>query len=192
VIVTLRSYTPAMDGIVVLSVGGDALAERGSVRAVARHLAEEQDAGRQVVSVLHASRDTREELLGLAHAVSPVPDPRELDMLVTTGARISCALCAIALIDQGRQAVSLTGSQAGIITDTRHGEASVVDVRTARVRRALDDGAIVLVAGSQGVSTELEVTALPESAADTTAEALAAALGGTHVVYLHPSGTQVR
>jgi aspartate kinase len=181
-----------MDGIVVLSVGGDALAEPESVRAVARHLALAQDAGRQVVSVLHASRNTRDELLDLAHAVSPVPDPRELDMLVTTGARISCALCAIALIDQGRRAVSLTGSQAGIITDTRHGGATVVDVRSARVRSALDAGAIVLVAGSQGVSTELEVTALPESAADTTAEALAVALGGTHVVYVDPRSIAVR
>ncbi len=181
-----------MDGIVVLSVGGEALVEPESVRAVARHLAMEQDAGRRVVSVLHASPDTREELLELAHAVSPLPDPRELDMLVTTGARISCALCAIALIDQGRRAVSLTGSQAGIITDTRHGGATVVDVRSARVRSALDDGAIVLVAGSQGVSTELEVTALPESAMDTTAAALAAALGGTHVAYAHPGRIAVR
>ncbi len=181
-----------MDGIVVLSVAGDALAGPDSIRAVARHLADEQDSGHQVVSVLQASCDMRDGLVDLAHAVSPMPDPRELDMLVTTGARISCALCAIALIDQGRRAVSLTGSQAGIITDTRHGEATVVDVRSERVRSALDGGAIVLVAGSQGVSTDLEVTALPESAADTTAEALAAALGGTHVVYLHPSCAPVR
>ena len=129
------------------------------------------------MAVLPAMGDASEWLRELARAVSDAPDPRELDMLVTTGARTSCALCAMALLDLGHRAVSLTGSQAGIITDTRHGQAAVVDVRSDRVREALDEGAIVLVAARQGVSTESEVTALRGGTVDETAAALTAALG---------------
>jgi aspartate kinase len=177
---------------VVVSFDDDDLATPEGVTAAARALADEQDAGRRVVAVLPAMGDAGDWLRELAHAVSPEPDARELDMLVTTGARISCALCAMALIDRGRRAVSLTGSQAGIITDARHGDATVVDVRADRVREALDDGAIVLVAGSQGVSTEAEVTAVGRRTVDETAAALAGALGATLVSHLPADGGAVR
>jgi aspartate kinase len=129
------------------------------------------------VGVLSAMRGTTDELLDLAHAVSATPPPRELDMLVSTGERISCALCAMAIIDLGHDALSLTGSQAGIVTDTAHGRAKIVEVRARRINEALDAGTIVLVAGFQGVSTDYEVTTLGRGASDTTAVALAAALG---------------
>jgi len=117
-----------------------------------------------------------DELIELAHAVSPQPDRREMDMLVSVGERISCALAAMAIIDLGHQAVSLTGSQAGIVTDTEHGAAKILEVRARRINEALDGGAIVLVAGFQGVSTAFEVTTLGRGGSDATAVALAAAL----------------
>ena len=117
------------------------------------------------------------ELVGLAREVSPNPHERELDMLISVGERVSCALTAIVLIDLGYDAISLTGSQAGIVTDAAHGRAKVVGVRARRIREALDRGAIVLVAGFQGVSTDAEVTTLGRGGSDTTAAALATALG---------------
>jgi aspartate kinase len=113
----------------------------------------------------------------LAHEVSPRPNPRELDMLISVGERISCALVAMAISDLGQDAISLTGSQAGIVTDTVHGKAKIVEVRARRIHEALDEDRIVLVAGFQGVSTEFNITTLGRGGSDTTAVALAAALG---------------
>src|SRR5206468_4346725 len=122
--------------------------------------------------------DTTDELLDLAQQMSARPDPRELDMLISVGERISCALAAMAIVDLGHEAISLTGSQAGIVTDTVHGKAKIVEVRAKRINEALDAGRIVLVAGVQGVSNEsLDVTPLARDGSDTTAVALAAALG---------------
>src|ERR687884_557442 len=129
----------------------------------------------RVVAVLSAMGSTTDELLDLAHQISETPDPRELDMLVSVGERISCALCAMAIHDLGHEAISLTGSQAGIVTDTSHGKAKIVDVRARRIHEALDRGEIVLVAGFQGVSTDYDITTLGRGGSDTTAVALAAA-----------------
>jgi aspartate kinase len=121
--------------------------------------------------------DTTDELLDLAHQISATPDPRELDMLLSVGERISCALVAMATRDLGREAISLTGSQAGIVTDAVHTKAKIVEIRAERINHALDDGRIVLVAGFQGMSTDRDITTLGRGGADTTAVALAAALG---------------
>jgi aspartate kinase len=118
--------------------------------------------------------DTTDELVRLAHEISPRPRARELDMLISVGERISCSLCAMAIHDLGHQAISLTGSQAGIVTDTAHGKAKIVDIRAKRIHEALDAERIVLVAGFQGVSTDLDITTLGRGGSDTTAVALAA------------------
>src|SRR5919202_387806 len=133
--------------------------------------------GRHVVAVLSARGATTDELIAMAEEVSPRPDPREMDMLLSTGERISCALCAMAINDLGHRAISLTGSQAGIVTDTSHTKARILDVRADRIRQALDEDHIVLVAGFQGVSTAKDVTTLGRGGSDTTAVALAAAVG---------------
>jgi aspartate kinase len=164
-------------GVVVMKFGGTSVADPERILAVARRLAAAHDTGRRVVGVLSAMGHSTDELLALAREISPRPHERELDMLVTVGERVSCALAAMALIDLGHDAVSLTGSQAGIVTDTAHGRAEIVDVRARRIHEALDRGAIVLVAGFQGVSTDAEVTTLGRGGSDTTAVALAAALG---------------
>src|SRR5919202_1712367 len=132
--------------------------------------------GRHVVAVLSARGATTDELIAMAEEVSPRPDPREMDMLLSTGERISCALCAMAINDLGHRAISLTGSQAGIVTDTSHTKARILDVRADRIRQALDEDHIVLVAGFQGVSTARDVTTLGRGGSDTTAVAVAAAL----------------
>jgi aspartate kinase len=124
--------------------------------------------------------DTTDDLVRLAYEVSPQPKPRELDMLISVGERISCALAAMAINDLGSDAISLTGSQAGIVTDTAHGKAKIVDVRARRIHEALDENKIVLVAGFQGVSTDQDITTLGRGGSDTTAVALAAALGASH------------
>jgi aspartate kinase len=160
-----------------MKFGGTSVATPERLRAVARRLATAHEQGDRVVGVLSAMGHATDELVALAHAVSPAPHPRELDMLVTTGERVSCALCSMALHDLGHEAVSLTGSQAGIQTDTVHGEARIVAVRPHRIEQALELGRIVLVAGFQGVSTEQEVTTLGRGGSDLTAVALAAALG---------------
>src|SRR5205807_7899023 len=134
--------------------------------------------GDRVVGVLSAMGDTTDELVALAHQVSSQPDARELDMLISVGERISCALAAMAIHDLGHEAISLTGSQAGIVTDTVHGKAKIVDVRARRIHEALDQDKIVLVAGFQGISADsFDVTTLGRGGSDTTAVALAAALG---------------
>jgi aspartate kinase len=163
-------------GIVVMKFGGTSVGSPERLKAVAARLAAAHEEGHQVVGVLSAMGHTTDELLGLAHAVSARPHPRELDMLVSVGERVSCALAAMALIDLGHDAVSLTGSQAGIVTDTVHGKAKIVEVRARRIHEALEAGKIVLVAGFQGVSTDSEVTTLGRGGSDTTAVALAAAL----------------
>ncbi len=131
-----------------------------------------------MVAVLSARGKTTDELIGMAQEVSPRPDPREMDMLLSSGERISCALCAMAINDLGHRAISLTGSQAGIVTDESHTKALILDVRADRIRAALAEDQIVLVAGFQGVSqTAKNVTTLGRGGSDTSAVAVAAALG---------------
>jgi aspartate kinase len=164
-------------GTVVMKFGGTSVADSDKVKSVARRLVAARESGTRVVAVLSAMGRTTDELLDLARQISDTPDPRELDMLVSVGERISCALCAMAIHDLGHEAISLTGSQAGIVTDTVHGKAKIVDVRARRIHEALDRDEIVLVAGFQGVSPEHEVTTLGRGGSDTTAVALASALG---------------
>src|ERR671935_296539 len=178
---------PAVDhaapspGLVVMKFGGSSVADTEKLRAVARRCAAAREAGNRVVAVLSAMGDTTDELLRLAHEMAPLPDPRELDMLVSVGERISCSLAAMALIDLGHRATSLTGSQAGIVTDSTHTKAKIVEVRARRIHEALDRDEIVLVAGFQGISVEsFDVTTLGRGGSDTTAVALAAALGADY------------
>jgi aspartate kinase len=167
-------------GTVVLKFGGTSVADPEKIKEVARRLVATREAGNRVVGVLSAMGHTTDELLDLAARISARPQPRELDMLISVGERISNALCAMAIHDLGHEAISLTGSQAGIVTDTTHGKAKIVDVRARRIHEALDDDRIVLVAGFQGVSTEHDVTTLGRGGSDTTAVALAAALSAEH------------
>jgi aspartate kinase len=164
-------------GTVVMKFGGTSVADPEKIRRVAARLVATKRAGSRVVAVVSAMGYHTDELVDLAYEVSPQPKPRELDMLISVGERISCALVAMAISDLGTDAVSLTGSQAGIVTDTAHGKAKIVEVKAHRIHRALDDDSIVLVAGFQGVSTEYDVTTLGRGGSDTTAVALAAALG---------------
>jgi aspartate kinase len=164
-------------GTVVMKFGGTSVAGPERLKAVAKRIVAARESGSRVVAVLSAMGDTTDELVALAHEVSATPDPRELDMLISVGERISCALAAMAIKDLGHEAISLTGSQAGIVTDTMHTKAKIVEVRAQRIHDALDDGKIVRVAGFQGVSTGREITTLGRGGSDTTAVALAAALG---------------
>jgi aspartate kinase len=162
----------------VMKFGGTSVDGPERLKAVARRLVEAREAGNRVVAVLSAMGQTTDELIDLAHQMSPRPNARELDMLQSVGERISCSLAAMAIHDLGHEAISLTGSQAGIVTDTVHGKAKIVDVRARRIHEALDDNRIVLVAGFQGVSTAtFDITTLGRGGSDTTAVALAAALG---------------
>ncbi len=160
-----------------MKFGGTSVAGPERLRRVAKRLVQAHEEGNRVVAVLSAMGATTDELISLAHQVSARPDARELDMLISVGERISCALAAMAINDLGHRAVSLTGSQAGIVTDTKHGKAKIVDVRARRIHESLDRDEIVLVAGFQGVSTDNDVTTLGRGGSDTTAVALAAALG---------------
>src|SRR2546421_6410236 len=173
---------------VVMKFGGTSVGDPEKLKAVARRLVAAREQGRRVVGVLSAMGHTTDELIALAHQVSPSPDPRELDMLVSVGERVSCALAAMAINDLGHRAISLTGSQAGIVTDTTHTKAKIVEVRARRIHEALDEDRIVLVAGFQGVSTELEVTTLGRGGSDTTAVALAAALAADCEIYTDVAG----
>jgi aspartate kinase len=163
--------------LVVQKFGGTSVADPERLKAVARRLVAAREDGNRVVGVLSAMGKVTDELIDLASQVSPLPDARELDMLISVGERISCALAAMAIIDQEQRAISLTGSQAGIVTDTQHGQAKILEVRAKRIHEALDSGAIVLVAGFQGVSTAFEVTTRGRGGSDLTAMALASALG---------------
>jgi aspartate kinase len=165
-------------GTLVMKFGGTSVGDAERLKAVARRLVAAREAGNRVVGVLSAMGSTTDELVSLAHQMSPRPNPRELDMLQSVGERISCALAAMAIHDLGHEAISLTGSQAGIVTDTVHGKAKIVDIRARRIHEALDENRIVLVAGFQGVSTAtFDITTLGRGGSDTTAVALAAALG---------------
>jgi aspartate kinase len=168
---------PGPSGTVVMKFGGTSVADTARIKAVAQRLVAAREAGNRVVAVLSAMGDTTDELLRLAQEVSPTPAPREVDMLISVGERVSCALAAMAIHDLGQEAISLTGSQAGIVTDTVHGRAKIVDVRARRIHEALDADRIVLVAGFQGVSTAYDVTTLGRGGSNLTAVALAAALG---------------
>ncbi|HEX6261868.1 MAG TPA: aspartate kinase [Actinomycetota bacterium] len=164
-------------GIVVQKYGGTSVADLDRIRSVAGRVIEAKEAGDEVCVVVSAMGDTTDELLGMAHRITPVPHGRELDLLLTAGERIAMSLLAITINAEGYPAASYTGSQAGIITDNRHGKAKIIDIRPGRVREALDRGDVVIVAGFQGVSTAHDVTTLGRGGSDTTAVALAAALG---------------
>ena len=159
-----------------MKFGGSSVADAEKIKIVAGRIAAAREGGDDVVAVVSARGKTTDGLVAMAHEISDRPDPRELDMLLSTGERISCALMAMALHDLGHEASSFTGSQAGIVTDGTHTKAKIIEVRATRLREALDDGHIVLVAGFQGVSTERNVTTLGRGGSDTTAVALAAAL----------------
>jgi aspartate kinase len=164
-------------GTLVMKFGGTSVGNPERLLNVARRIVAAKEEGGRVVAVLSAMGDTTDELVDLAHRISNRPKPRAMDMLISVGERISCALAEMAIEDLGHQAVSLTGSQAGIVTDTTHTKAKIVEVRAQRIHAALDEGKIVLVAGFQGVSTGQEITTLGRGGSDTTAVALAAALG---------------
>jgi aspartate kinase len=164
-------------GIVVQKYGGSSVADASAVKRVAARIVETKRAGHDVVVAVSAMGDSTDELLDLAAQVSPLPPARELDMLLTAGERISMALVAMAISDLGFTARSFTGSQAGVITDSVHGKAKIIDVTPGRISDALDEGHIVIVAGFQGVSQDTkEITTLGRGGTDTTAVALAAAL----------------
>ncbi|MDX6717535.1 MAG: aspartate kinase [Baekduia sp.] len=166
-----------MPGTVVMKFGGTSVADAARLKRAAHRIVAKREAGQHVVVVLSARGKETDRLVADAFEISPHPDPREMDMLLSTGERVSCALCAMAINDLGHRAISLTGSQAGIVTDTSHTKARILEVRADRIRAALDEDSIVLVAGFQGVSTAKDVTTLGRGGSDTTAVALAAAIG---------------
>jgi aspartate kinase len=164
--------------IVVQKYGGSSVADADGVKRVALRIVQTRQAGHDVVVVVSAMGDTTDELRDLAEQVSPTPEPRELDMLLTAGERISMALLAMAIAQLGHKAQSFTGSQAGVITDSAHGRAKIIDITPGRIERAVAQGAIAIVAGFQGVSQDTkDITTLGRGASDTTAVALAAVLG---------------
>jgi aspartate kinase len=168
----------ATNETVVMKFGGTSVAGPDDIRRAARRIVAARERGRRVVAVLSARGKTTDQLVEMAYEVSDTPAARELDMLLSTGERISCALCAMAIHDVGYNALSLTGSQAGIVTDSSHTKARIMDVRADRIREALTEDRIVLVAGFQGVSGDSrDVTTLGRGGSDTTAVAIAAALG---------------
>ncbi len=167
-----------MTETVVMKFGGTSVASAEDIKRAARRIVAAREGGKQVVAVLSARGKTTDDLVAAAYEISPHPLEREMDMLLSTGERISCALCAMAIHDMSHHAISLTGSQAGIVTDSSHTKARILDVRADRIRAALADDRIVLVAGFQGVSGDSkDVTTLGRGGSDTTAVAIAAALG---------------
>src|SRR3954470_11423360 len=164
-------------GLLVQKFGGTSVADPDRIRAVADHLVRTRRAGNNVVAVVSAMGKTTDDLVRLANDVTRHPGGREMDMLLTSGERISMALLSMAVEDLGQPAVSFTGSQAGIVTDTDHGKAKIIEVRGDRIREALAEGKVAIVAGFQGVSTTRDITTLGRGGSDTTAVALAAALG---------------
>jgi aspartate kinase len=164
--------------LVVQKYGGSSVADAESIKRVAQRIVSTKRDGHDVTVVVSAMGDTTDELIDLANQVSPLPTARELDMLLTSGERISMALLAMAIANLGHEARSFTGSQAGVITDGSHGRARIIDVTPGRIRGALDEGLIAIVAGFQGVSQDSkDITTLGRGGSDTTAVALAAALG---------------
>jgi aspartate kinase len=162
--------------IIVQKYGGTSVGDAERVQAVAERILRAREAGHDVVVVVSAMGQTTDELLELANRITPSPEPRELDMLLTAGERIAMSVLAIALNARGCRAASYTGSQAGIITDTQHGRAKIVEIRPGRIRESLEAGNVVIVAGFQGLSTTYDITTLGRGGSDTTAVALAAAL----------------
>ncbi|WP_110590514.1 aspartate kinase [Microbacterium suaedae] len=163
--------------LIVQKFGGSSVADAESIKRVAKRIVDTRRAGNDVVVAVSAMGDTTDELLDLSRAVAPSPAPRELDMLLSSGERISMALLAMTIHSLGYEARSFTGSQAGMITTADHGSARIVDVTPVRLREALDDGAIVIVAGFQGFNRDTrDITTLGRGGSDTTAVALAAAL----------------
>ena len=166
---------------VVQKFGGSSVADAASIKRVAKRIVDAKEQGNDIVVIVSAMGDTTDELLDLAQEVSPSPRPRELDMLLTAGERMSAALLAMAINDLGHTARSFTGSQAGVITTEKHGDARIIDITPGRIHTALEEGDVVIVAGFQGVSqTTKDVTTLGRGASDTTAVALAAALGADY------------
>jgi aspartate kinase len=165
-------------GLVVQKYGGSSVADAVSIKRVAQRVVATRKAGHDVVIVISAMGDTTDELMDLAQQISPIPPPRELDMLLTAGERMSAALLAMAIANLGHQARSFTGSQAGVITTSKHGNARIIDVTPGRITEALAQGDIAIVAGFQGVSQDTkDITTMGRGASDTTAVALAAAMG---------------
>ncbi|MDQ2700517.1 MAG: aspartate kinase [Actinomycetota bacterium] len=180
---------PERDDIVVMKFGGTSVAGPEEIKRAARRIVAAREAGASVVAVLSARGKTTDELVASAYEISERPDAREMDMLLSTGERISCALAAMAINDMGHKAVSLTGSQAGIVTDSSHTKAKIIEVRADRIREGLGEEKIVLVAGFQGVSTDSrDVTTLGRGGSDTTAVAIAAALGASVEIYTDVTG----
>ncbi|MGW6281536.1 aspartate kinase [Kribbella sp. NPDC055071] len=164
-------------GRVVHKYGGSSVADADCIKRVAQRIVATKKAGNDVVVVISAMGDTTDELMDLAKQVSPLPPPRELDMLLTSGERISAALLAMAIANLGYEARSFTGSQAGVITTSRHGNARIIDITPGRIEESLQEGHIAIVAGFQGVAQDTkDVTTMGRGASDTTAVALAAAL----------------
>ena len=164
-------------GLIVQKYGGSSVADAEGMKRVAARIVASKKAGNQVVVVVSAMGDTTDELIELANAVTPIPQGRELDMLLTAGERISMALLAMAINNLGFEARSFTGSQAGVITNSVHGKARIIDVTPGRIQEAIDEGAIAIVAGFQGISQDTkDITTLGRGGSDTTAVALAAAL----------------
>jgi len=163
--------------IIVQKYGGTSVGDAERIQAVAERVVRSREDGHDVVVVVSAMGHTTDELLDLAAQVAPTPEPRELDMLLTAGERIAMSLVAIAVNARGCRAASYTGSQAGIITDTQHGKARIVEIRPRRIVESLEAGNVVIVAGFQGLSTSYDITTLGRGGSDTTAVALAAALG---------------
>jgi aspartate kinase len=164
-------------GVIVQKYGGTSVADAGRIRAVAERVVAARHQGSDVVVVVSAMGDTTDDLLAMAQAITPTPNAREVDLLLTAGERIAMSLLSVAINAAGCAASSYTGSQAGIITDTSHGQATIIEIRPARVLEALARGHVVVVGGFQGVSTDHDVTTLGRGGSDTTAVALAAALG---------------
>ncbi|MCJ1672163.1 aspartate kinase [Rathayibacter sp. VKM Ac-2929] len=164
--------------LIVQKFGGSSVADAESIKRVAKRIVATKQAGNDVVVAVSAMGDTTDDLLELAHQVTPIPAPRELDMLLSSGERISMALLAMAIKSMGYDARSFTGSQAGMITDAQHGAARIVDITPVRLRAALDENAVVIVAGFQGFNRDTkDITTLGRGGSDTTAVALAAGLG---------------
>jgi aspartate kinase len=165
-------------GLIVQKYGGSSVADAEGIKRVAHRVVDTKKAGHDVVVIVSAMGDTTDDLLDLARAVSPTPPPRELDMLLTAGERISSALLAMATHDLGVRARSFTGSQAGVITTEQHGDARIIDITPSRISTTLGEGDVAIIAGFQGVSQSTkDITTLGRGASDTTAVALAAALG---------------
>jgi aspartate kinase len=165
-------------GLVVQKYGGSSVADAEGIKRVAKRIVTTKKGGDDVVVIVSAMGDTTDELMDLAHGVTPTPPPRELDMLLTAGERISAALLAMATESLGVHARSFTGSQAGVITTSQHGDARIIDITPSRISSCLAEGDVAIIAGFQGVSPDTkDVTTLGRGASDTTAVALAAALG---------------